>query len=67
MATRRKILISTQVAGASVDDNVFSVSIHWRGVAEADLPRVAGAVDAVLVLASAQINFATLSPPTAES
>ena len=51
MATRRKILISTQVAGASVEDNVFSVSIHWRGVAEADRPRVAGAVDAVLALA----------------
>ena len=47
----RKILISTQVAGASVEDNVFSVSIHWRGVAEADRPRVAGAVDAVLALA----------------
>ena len=30
------------VAGASVEDNVFSVSIHWRGVAEADRPRVAG-------------------------
>ena len=44
------------VAGASVEDNVFSVSIHWRGVAEADRPRVAGAVDAVLVLASAQIK-----------
>ena len=39
------------VAGASVEDNVFSVSIHWRGVAEADRPRVAGAVDAVLALA----------------
>ena len=49
-------MISTQVAGASVEDNVFSVSIHWRGVAEADRPRVAGAVDAVLVLASAQIK-----------
>ena len=43
--------LAARVAGASVEDNVFSVSIHWRGVAEADRPRVAGAVDAVLALA----------------
>jgi len=39
------------VPGASVEDNVFSVSIHWRGVAELNRPRVAAAVDAVLALA----------------
>ena len=43
--------LAARRAGASAEDNAFSVSIHWRGVAEADRPRVAGAVDAVLALA----------------
>mmetsp|Transcript_3560 Transcript_3560/g.11045 ORF Transcript_3560/g.11045 Transcript_3560/m.11045 type:complete len:281 (+) Transcript_3560:628-1470(+) len=47
-AARRLAEEIAEVPGARVEATRFSVSVHWRGVAEADRPRVETAVDAVL-------------------
>ena len=50
LAAAAKSLRATMeaVAGAAVEDNRFSVTVHWRNVAEADVPRVAAAVHAYM-------------------
>jgi len=44
-ALRRSL---AHVAGASVEDNRFAVSVHWRNVADAERPAVSAVVDAML-------------------
>ncbi|KAH8057558.1 hypothetical protein JL722_6639 [Aureococcus anophagefferens] len=44
-ALRRSL---AHVAGASVEDNRFAVSVHWRNVAEPERPAVSAVVDAML-------------------
>lgn len=46
----RDLLIErlTVIAGASVEDNRFSVSVHWRNCANEDRPAVEAIVDATL-------------------